>query len=715
MTSSIQYQKDQHNIVHLILDRKDSSANLIDQQFTDDFAAVTAQLKADDFIGVIIRSTKSTFVAGADLDLLVNAGPDDTQAIFNMVESIKHSMRILETAPQPVVACINGAALGGGWEVALCANYRISLGKSIKLGLPEVTLGLLPGAGGVNRMTRHLGLQAAMPYLTQGKQYNAEHGQQLGLIDEVVDNSDALLANAISWIKTNPEVQQPWDKKGFKFPGGKPDHPAMAQMLPIVPAITRQQSKGVMPAPEAIICAMIEGAQVDFDTACRIESRYFTGLACGQVSSNMVRAFWHQLNAIKAGSSRPQGIDKTRFKKVGILGAGMMGAGIAYACATRGIEVVLKDTSLENANKGKAYSEKILAKKVAKQRLSQDKMNATLGLITPSENTADLAGCEMVIEAVFEDRELKAKVTQEALAVLSETAIFASNTSTIPITGLAQASDKPEQFIGLHFFSPVDKMPLVEIIRGAKTNDQTLAAAYDFVQQITKTPIVVNDSRGFFTSRVFSTYTLEGLAMLDEGIDASSIENAAFLSGFPVGPLAVTDEVTITLFDKIRKQEQLDAKAEGKPYISHPGFAMVDKMLAQERQGKFCGKGFYDYPEQGKKHLWDGLKDYQKPQAQTPDQQLQDLKDRLLYIQAIESARCYQEQVLTSVGDANIGSIMGIGFPAWTGGVLQFINAVGVDQFVQRAEQLAQQYGERFSPPALLKDMAAKAESFNDN
>jgi 3-hydroxyacyl-CoA dehydrogenase / enoyl-CoA hydratase / 3-hydroxybutyryl-CoA epimerase len=709
--SSVIYEKDQDNIVHLILDKPNSGANLMDQEFTESLVAAVEKLKQDDFSGVLFRSNKSTFFAGGNLDDLFTTTRENAQGLYDMVQSIKVAMRYLETCGKPVVACINGAALGGGWELALACHHRVALSQGVKLGLPEVTLGLLPGGGGVVRMSRLLGLQAALPFLTEGKQFDPKKGKELGLIHDIVDTPEQLVEAAITFIKANPKAQQPYDVKGYKVPGGTPTNPALAKMLPIAPAMMRDKTKGVLPAPESILSVMVESLQVDIDSAMRIETRYFVELVCGQVSKNMIGTFWYQLNEINAGAARPKGIEKAKFQKVGVLGAGMMGAGIAYSAAARGIDVVLKDVSQESADKGKAYSETILDKKVKRSRMTPQKRDEVLNRILATTEADDLKGCDIIIEAVFEDRGLKAKVTEEAEARLESSAIFASNTSTLPITGLAEASERPANFIGLHFFSPVDKMPLVEIICGEKTSDETLARAYDFVQQIAKVPIVVNDSRGFYTSRVFGTFANEGMAMLGEGIPAAAIENAAFLSGFPVGPLAVTDEVSMTLVEKIRNQTVKDLEAEGGRYTPHPADPVVDRMLEASRPGKLAGGGFYEYPAGGKKHLWSGLNDTFGGKA---DFELSDLQDRLLYIQAVETVRCMEEKVLTSVRDANIGSIMGIGYPVWTGGILQFINQTGLSEFVARAEELHEQYGERFAVPSLLKDMAKDGLTFKD-
>ena len=714
MSTAIRYEKDAKNIVHLIMDNPNGSANVMDKDFQDSFAEVTAKLvaEADSVAGVIFRSAKKTFFAGGDLNSIYQVTAEQSQGFFDMVEGLKANMRQIETLGKPVVAAINGAALGGGWEICLSAHHRVALDdERIKIGLPEVTLGLLPGGGGVVRTVRILGLEKAFPLLMEGKQMSPSKALKAGLMSELATDADDLLAKAVAFIEANPSSAQPWDVKGYKMPGGKPSNPGMAQKLPIAPAMLRDKTKGCFPAPEAIMCAAVEGAQVDFETATRIESRYFTKLVTGQVSKNMIGTFWFQLNEIKAGARRPKNVEKKPVKKVGILGAGMMGAGIAWSCASKGIDVVLKDVSQESADKGKAYSENLLKKRLSRGRTTPEKSEAILSRILPTTSAEDLKGCDLVIEAVFENRELKAKVTQEAEAQLESSAIFASNTSTLPITGLAEASARPDNFIGLHFFSPVDKMPLVEIISGEKTSDEALAFAYDFVLQIAKTPIVVNDSRGFFTSRVFATYLNEGVAMLGEGASASAIENAGILAGMPVGSLAVADEVSLELTAKIRNQTIKDMEAEGKPYTPHPAEAVIDRMLSVERGGRAVGGGFYDYPQGGKKKLFSGLTEMFGGDAELS---LQDMKDRLLFVQAVETARCFEENVLTSVRDANIGSIFGIGFAAWSGGALQFINQYGLPEFVARANELAEKYGERFTPPALLVEMAEKGETFKD-
>ena len=710
--NSIRYEKDADNIVHLVFDNPTESANLMNADFRASFAEAVAKLKAEaDLAGVILRSAKSTFFAGADLKEMFAAREQGAAAMWAVAQPLKEQMRALETLGKPVVAAIAGAALGGGWELCLCAQHRVALDNpKITLGLPEVTLGLLPGGGGIVRMVRLLGIEASLPFLLEGQQFNPAKGKELGLVHDLAATPEELLEKARAWIKANPAAQQPYDQKGYRIPGGTPASPALGPKLMIAPAMVREKTRGVMPAPEAILGCAVESTQVDIDSAMRIETRWFISLVMGTVARNMINTFWFQLNEIKAGTGRPKDVPRASFAKVGILGAGMMGAGIAHACATRGLAVVLKDVSVEAAEKGKAYSAKILGKQLARGKLAQQKHDATLALITPTASAADLAGCDLVIEAVFEDRELKARVTQEAEAQLPATAIFASNTSTLPITGLAAASARPANFIGLHFFSPADRMPLVEIICGKGTSPETLARSYDFVQQIGKTPVIVNDARGFFTSRVFGTFCHEGIAMLREGVPAAAIENGALLAGFPVGPLAVSDEVSLTLMSKIRHQTIADLRAEGREYVPHQAESVIDWMLEQNRAGKAAGKGFYEYPEGGKKHLWAGLGErYGREGASLA---LADIKERLLFVQAIETVRCLDEGVVTTSRDANIGSIFGIGFPAWTGGVLQFINGYGLPAFVARARELAEAYGDRFLPPPSLIERAARNVDF---
>ncbi len=705
------YTKDNDNIVTITMDMQGRSANVINAEFGKLWLEMIERLEKEkaEIVGVILTSAKSTFFAGADIDNLYKQ--TNAQEIFDMCEGLKKQLRRLETLGRPVVAALNGTALGGGFEIALACHYRIALNNPKAIfGLPEVGLGLLPGGGGIIRLTRMIGLQPALPFLTEGKKLKVKDALSNGLINAIAETPEEMMEKAKEWIKANPKAINPWDDKAFKFPGGDARNPKVATMIPIVPAMTKKKTYGNYPAVEAIINTAVEGSVVDFETATRIESRYFTSLAVGQVSKNMISAFWYNLNAINAGGSRPKGYDKYTTKKVGVLGAGMMGAGIAYVSAVAGMEVVLKDISMEAAEKGKAYSEGLLKKSVSKGKMSKEKAEEILNRIKATDKP-EFENCDLIIEAVFEDRALKAKVTQEAESAMLSDGTFASNTSTLPITGLAKASARPKQYIGLHFFSPVDKMPLVEIICGAETDDATLAKAFDYVLQIKKTPIVVNDSRGFYTSRVFSTYVMEGIAMLGEGQHPKSIENAGMKAGMPVGPLALTDEVSMKLMDHIRKQTEKDLAAEGKTAPHHPGFAVCEQLLAINRAGKAAGAGFYEYPQGGTKYLWPELTSMfpqNTPLSQT------EMVDRLLIVQALDTVRCLEEGVLRSVADANIGSIFGWGFSPFNGGTLQYINGMGLKKFIEKAKALEAKHGDRFSIPNLLQQKADKGELFVD-
>ena len=713
MSEAIRYEKDSDNIVLLTLDDPDQSANTMNDAYKTSMEKVLTRLEGEEGLaGVVITSAKKTFFAGGDLNTLIKVQPEHADEFMAEVTSIKGQLRRLELLKVPVVAAINGAALGGGFEICLACNYRIAIDNpNIKLGLPEVTLGLLPGAGGVVRMTRMLGIEKASPFLLEGKQVNPKKAMAAGMINELAADQNELIAKAKAWCSENKYAKQPWDTANYKVPGGTPSSPKLAPMLAVMPAMLSKKTKGCYPAPEAIMSVAVESLQVDFDTANKIESRYFTKLATGKISKNMITAFFFQLQEINKGASRPSAIEKNPTKKVGILGAGMMGAGIAYVSAMSGIEVVLKDVSLENAEKGKLYAEALLKKRLSRGQISKDKLESILSMITPTGDASDLAGCDLVIEAVFEDRKLKALVTKEAEIEMLQTGVMASNTSTLPITGLAEASIRPSNFIGLHFFSPVDKMPLVEIICGNDTSDEALAKAFDYVAQIKKTPIVVNDSRGFFTSRVFGHFIMEGVGMLGEGLNPASIEMAAARAGFPIGTLAILDELSLELTRKLMLQTKTDYEAEGKTYVAHPAEAVIERLIELGRSGKSVSNaGFYDYPETGKKMLWPGLnKEFGKNGKEIP---FEDMQERLLFIQAIDAVRCLDENVLTSIADANIGSIMGIGFPPWTGGVIQYINQYGLQEFVQRAEALAASYGERFIPPASLVLKAEKGECY---
>lgn len=701
---------DDDNIVILTI-QQSRKMNVLDEHFSNDLEKIAQSFIQDkDSKGLIITSDKDSFIVGADIDQFANI--QSPKQAFDFVEHFKKVLRSLETCGKPVVAALTGTALGGGLEVALGCHYRIAVDQpNAKYGLPEVQLGLLPGGGGTQRLMRLVGMQKALELMTQGTKLTTQAAHQLGIIDAVVTDKASLIEQAKQWIHEHPTAQQPWDAKGFKIPQGNALTPQNAQMLSIAPAMANQKSHGNYPAITHILSCVFEGSLVDIDTGLALESRYFVACAMSQVSKNMIGTLWHQLNSINKGQSRPKSIPPYQTKKVGVLGAGMMGAGIAYVSAKAGIDVVLLDTTMENADKGKMYSENLLDKAIAKGRSNDSKKQSLLDKIQTTTDYADLADCDLVIEAVFEDRDIKAKCTQQTEAVTASDAIFASNTSTLPITGLAKASGRPKQFIGLHFFSPVDKMPLVEIIMGEQTDETTLAKAFDYVLQIGKTPIVVNDSRGFYTSRVFATYITEGSAMLSEGVHPRLIEVAGIKSGMPVGPLALQDEVSLGLMLHINEQTKKDLQKEGKEMPHHPADSVVELMgKTHGRLGKKVGKGFYDYPEGGEKQLWSGLSNL-FPVADTQPTQ-QELIDRFMFIQANETARCYEENVINSIADANIGSIFGWGFAPHHGGTLQFINAYGVDNFVARSQQLAERYGERFAPAQVLVAMAKAHKEF---
>ena len=726
--TAVHYEKDADGIVTLTLDDPTASANTMNELYIDSMAAVVDRLydEAESVTGVVVTSAKKTFFAGGNLKNMVQATKEDAQSVFELAERVKSGLRRLETFPKPVVAAINGAALGGGYEITLACNHRILVDDpKVEVGLPEASLGLLPGGGGVTRVVRLLGVQdGLMNVLLQGTRFRPADALKNKLVDELVPTREELVPAAKAWIKANPDsAQNAWDAPGYKMPGGTPKSPALAAFLPAFPALLRKQLKGAdFPAQKAILSAAVEGAQVDFETASRIESRYLTNLIVNQGSKNMIQAFFFDLQAINSGSLRPQGIEPWRATKVGVLGAGMMGAGIAYVCAKAGMEVVLKDVEVANAEKGKAYSEKILDKAVSRGKSTEEKKAELLGRITATADPADLKGCDLVIEAVFEDPSLKHKVFAEIAEHVNPDALLCSNTSTLPITELATGVDRPADFIGLHFFSPVDKMPLVEIIKGKETSDVALAKAYDVVQQIRKTPIVVNDSRGFYTSRVIGFMVNEGMAMLAEGVQPWSIERATSQAGYPAPVLQLSDELNLELMAKIAKATKEAAEREGKEY-GHPGTAVVDTMLEAGRAGRLRGAGFYDYDESGKRgSLWSGLGElFPVAEQQIP---FEDIKDRMLFAEALETAKCFEEGVIESAAAANIGSIMGIGFPPMTGGAAQFMTGyedaqskggtgeIGLAAFVRRADELAAAYGDRFAPTAYLRDLASSGGSF---
>lgn len=718
MQTIFTHETDRQGIAVLSWNDIGAPVNSLAQTAVSAFSAAMETLLDDESVrGIVLTSGKADFVVGANLKE-IQTMPQDAATLLSFVMSLHRVLRRMEQAGKPVVAALNGTALGGGMEVALACHYRIAADNpKARFGFPEVNLGLLPGGGGTQRLARMLGIQAAMPWLLQATQVGTQEAQAAGLIDEVVAATD-LIARAKQWLLENPAANvQPWDKKGFRLPGGDVQSAKIAQVFMGAEAMLRKKTMGNYPAPQRILQALYEGCQLPLDQALQVEARYFVELLLSDQSTAMIRTFFVALQDANKLKNRPQEAEKKRFHKIGVLGAGMMGAGIAYSSAMSGMQVVLLDTSQTAAEKGKDYSAGLLNKRVARKKMTAEKATAVLAAIHPTTDFNDLSGCELVIEAVFEERNIKADVTAKAEAVLGAEAIFASNTSTLPITGLAQASQRPQQFIGLHFFSPVDKMPLVEVILGEQTSDHTLAWALDYVQQLKKTPVTVNDSRGFYTSRVFRTYVLEGMALLQEGVEPALIENAGRMAGMPVGPLALSDEVSLELMDRIASQTRRDL---GDAYISHPADSVVQTMVhTLGRIGKKSAQGFYDYPDaetladnkDARKLLWPGLEAHYPPVQQQPD--VDSVKQRLLYAQAVEALHCYAEGVITNAYEMDIGSVMGWGFAAHTGGVISFIETIeGAAAFVQQADRLAERCGGRFRLPEKVRAMIAEGRSF---
>ncbi len=724
-SAPIRWEDAGDGVVNLVLDAPGQSANTMNRAFGAALAATVDRLEAEReaIAGVVVTSAKKTFFAGGDLNELKAITPAGAEAFSAHAAALKADLRRLERLGRPVVACVNGAALGGGLEIALACHHRVAVADGVVLGFPEVQLGLLPGAGGVVRSVRMLGIVTALTgLLLQGQKVKPAQALELGLVDEVVPTAEALVPAAKAWIAGNPEAAQPWDIKGHRIPGGTPSTPALAQNLPAFPSNLRKQLKGAnYPAPKAIMAAAVEGAQVDVETAFAIEGRYFTSLATGQVAKNMIQAFFFDLQRVNGPRGRAR--DAARFTpgKVVVLGAGMMGAGIAYQCAKSGLEVVLKDVSQEAAEKGRAHSQGLVAKGVERGRVTREQGDALLARITATDDASLAQGADLVIEAVFEDPEVKRQVFAEIEPFLAEGALLGSNTSTLPITGLAEYVSRPEDFVGLHFFSPVDKMPLLEVIRGERTTDETLGRALDVAKAIGKTPIVVNDARGFFTSRVIGTFLNEGIAMLAEGITPATIEQASAQAGYPAPVLQLSDELNLELMARIRKASREAVEADGGKWVDHPAFAVIDTMIAAGRPGRLEGAGFYAYAEGERTGLWPGLRETFPPRGDPSQVVLRDLEERMLFAEALETVKCLDKGVITSVADANIGSILGIGFPGWTGGVVQYMTGyesdghpAGLPGFVARARELAARYGERFEPPASLVARAEAGEAYRD-
>jgi 3-hydroxyacyl-CoA dehydrogenase/enoyl-CoA hydratase/3-hydroxybutyryl-CoA epimerase len=711
---------DESGIALITFDVPNRSMNTLTGDVIREIGEITKTLSTDATIkGAIITSGKSSgFCAGADLGELGGtlsggggSGEAGLRALYDACFALNKTFRALETCGKPVVAAINGLALGGGLEICLASHYRIVADNpKIKLGLPESKVGLLPGAGGTQRLPRLLGVMKAAPYLLEGKTMSPQEALALGVVHEMVPEAE-LVAAARRYLAGKPDAVAPWDKKDFRIPGGGPYTPATAQVFIMGNAMLRKQSFGNYPAQINIMKAVYEGLQVPIDAALRIESRYFAKTAMTPQARGMIRTLFLSMDALSKGAMRPDGMPKSTANRVAVLGAGMMGAGIAYVQAGVGIDSVLIDTTQEGADKGKEYSVKLTAKAVKRGKLTQEKADALLARIHPTTDYDQIKGSDLVIEAVFEDRALKADVTKRAEAQLADVATFGSNTSTIPITSLAEASARPKNFIGIHFFSPVDRMGLVEIIVAKETSDETLAKAIDYVLKIKKTPIVVNDSRGFYTSRCFGTFVQEGLEMLVEGIAPAIIDNVGRATGMPRGPLEMNDDVALDLGYKVREQARKDL---GDAYVAMPSDALIAKMVTElGRYGRKNNKGFYDYAPDGTKRLWEGLADLAPVKiAEASPELVQELRTRLLYRQAVEAARCMAENVVTDPRQADVGAILGWGFAPWTGGPISLIDGVGIDVFVKTCDDLARKHGPRFAPPQMLRDMAARGDSF---
>ncbi|MDP2006039.1 MAG: 3-hydroxyacyl-CoA dehydrogenase NAD-binding domain-containing protein [Rubrivivax sp.] len=697
-------------IVVATMDLPGRATNLVGEALLAGLGEALEHLAHGTAKGLVLTSAKADFCTGGDIDRMSKWA--SAEEAFNATMAMKRVLRRLETQGKPVVAAINGHALGGGLELALACHARLAIDDTrLKLGQPEIKFGLLPGGGGTVRLSRLLGLQPALQICVEGAEMDVHRALGLGLLTGLAKDHDDLLARARAWCLAHPKAQQPWDAPKFRFPGGDSRVPAVAQLFSVAPSVAAVKSRGNYPAVTHTMSALFEGGLLDFDAASVVESRYLAACAMSPQSRNLIGTLWHQLNALKKGASRSAGVPKSTVTKLGVLGAGMMGAGIAHAAAVAGVTVVLIDTSPEVAERGRAQAQALLDKAVQRGRSTAAQRDVVLARITPTADVAALVGCELVIEAVFEDRQVKAEVTQQAEAVLSADAVLASNTSTLPITGLARASARPAQFIGLHFFSPVDRMALVEIVVGAQTSDVTLARGFDFVRQIGKTPIVVNDSRGFYTSRVFGTYLMEGLAMLAEGVHPRSIEVAGLQAGMPMPPLALQDEVSLSLSLHVAEQARSDAAAEGRAVAEHPGMDVVRHLCSLGRTGRKVGRGFYEGTDEDRQ-LWPGLAQHYPVAATQPEQR--ELIDRLLFVQANEAARCYEEKVVRSVADANIGSIFGWGFAPFHGGALQFINATGAAAFVLRARELAAKFGPRFAPADVVMQLGERGGHFVD-
>ncbi|HTV70192.1 MAG TPA: 3-hydroxyacyl-CoA dehydrogenase NAD-binding domain-containing protein [Rhizobiaceae bacterium] len=715
-------ETDADGIALVTWDMKDRSMNVFTEEVMEELNAIVDTVTSDAAVkGTVITSGKETYSGGADLTMLkrmltqfaTDSKKDKTKAVQTLFDNVGYMNKLfrkIETSGKPWVSAINGTCMGGAFEMSLACHGRVAADSDkVKMALPEVKVGIFPGAGGTQRVPRLTDTQGALEMLTSGKNLSPQKAKQMGLIHEIAA-PDQLIPAAKAMIKSGLKAVAPWDEKGFKAPGGAIYSAAGANLWPPAIAILRRETYGNYPAAAAILKCVYEGLLVPFDTALRIEQRYFAEILQSKEAAMMIRSLFVSLQELNKGARRPAGIPETKFTKIGVLGAGFMGAGIAYVTAKAGIPVVLLDRDMEAANKGKAHSDNLISEAVKKGRAKPEEKDQLLSLITPTADYADLDGCDFIVEAVFEDSEVKKGVTEKAEAVLPKTATFASNTSTIPITSLAKNSKRPDKFIGVHFFSPVDRMMLVEIILGKKTGDEALAKAIDYVRAIKKTPIVVNDTRGFYVNRCVLRYMAEAFQMLIEGVPAAMIENAAKMAGMPVGPLALTDETAIDLAQKIMKQTIKDL---GEKAVPADQFALINTMVDKHgRNGRKNGKGFYDYPAKpAKKKLWPGLKDLY-PQQDADKIDVGELKKRFLTTIALEAVRVMEEGIVTDPREADVGSILAFGFAPYTGGALSYIDGIGASAFAAQAKALQKKYGAQFKAPKLLTDMAGKNETF---
>jgi 3-hydroxyacyl-CoA dehydrogenase/enoyl-CoA hydratase/3-hydroxybutyryl-CoA epimerase len=712
MASSISSAIDADGVCTITWDHVDSGVNKLTKENLAEFeSAVRSAVEDKKVGGIILASAKDDFIVGADLEMLKAMREQPVEQVFSEVMKFHQLLRFMETGGKPIVAALNGSAFGGGLEIALACHHRIvSDNAKVKLGFPEVKVGVFPGGGGTQRLPRLVKLQEALQFLTEGRNCSAQEALKLGFVNQVVP-SDKVLEEAKKYIIGGGSAEQPWDQKGFRLPSGEIQSPKGAETFAAANALLRKTTHGNYPGPAAVLECVYHGLQLDILEGSTFEARRFVKVVRSDTAHNMIRTMFYSMNDANKLKDRPEGIPKHKVEKVGILGAGLMGSGIAYASASSGIDVVLIDSTQELADKGKTSVQKIVEKQVFKGHFSPEKGKQIVERVNATTNYDNLKGCSLLIEAVFENREVKAEVTKKADSILSEDAVIASNTSTIPITLLGESVRKQENFIGVHFFSPVEKMPLVEIIRSKKTSDETLAKALDYVQQIKKTPIVVNDSRGFYTSRCFATYTSEGIAMLAEGVPAPLIENVGRMAGMPMGPLEVADMVGLDVMEKVTEQTRKDL---GGGYQEDPSFAIVKTLVLDlKRLGQKNGKGFYDHGEKGKKKLWEGLAERYPESKSLPP--VDEIKERLLMIQAIETIRCLEERVVLKPADADIGSVLGWGFCPFYGGVISYVDTIGPTVFYDKASAFAERFGPRFAPPKLLKELASQNKKFYEH